>query len=624
MRREDLFEAIGMVEESRLARCEKHRNPSVVTHREGSEMKNISTKRNPMPRIWILAAILAAMVFLMGCAVVYALKMENLWIGDSKGDKPVFGEDGISILGSETVEQQVLTLAGLKGTAGYRAAVEWYEFKREYDPDKGLYAQLVNQGQLPEFPAEYDGYSLYSREMQDTLDSILKKNGLKPQGARLNFRTVNNLCEALGIERIQTTENQVAVNVNGGSCYAGGNFHLLLKFDLLDTAGIELDNTSGSLMWNRKDCFSEDMITMEATEDWKEWNYTTVSGYQTLIIRSNSDSRGWILCDRGEAILALQIETIKELWSNADGKTWADRLYLTDAQMELIADAIDFGIKPRIATQEDVDNQIQMTNAVTQNGYTVELKSIVTDGAVAHITLSITAPEGTIISRTTREGHEHEPYHIDTSNFARLTPEAGKVGSGSAGMKPREDGDGLDNTQDFVIEAVLSMQDGSKPFALGSTWILRLEDLIHTYYDTQRYTMVEEMLAEGEWVFRFTIDESHGSQDQIEFVQDPVAAKVITGYKADGTEVYNDITVTSFTLNTMSATVMCDCQFAPELTNNGNFAIFAVMKDGSRIQLFSSGGSVGVQHLEPEKIIDLEQVDHILLGDGTRLMPVAG
>ena len=114
--------------------------------------------------------------------------------------------------------------------------------------------------------------------MKDALDSILKKNGLKPQGARLNFRTVNNLCEALGIERIQTTENQVAVNVNGGSCYAGGNFHLLLKFDLPDTAGIELDNTSGSLMWNRKNCFSEDMITMEATEDWKEWNYTTVSG----------------------------------------------------------------------------------------------------------------------------------------------------------------------------------------------------------------------------------------------------------------------------------------------------------------------------------------------------------
>ena len=115
MRREDLFEAIGMMEESRLARCEKHRNPPVVTHREDSNMKHgkysTNTKRHSMPRIWLIAAIIAAMVLMMGCAIVYALKMENLWIGGSKGDKLVFGNDGTSIIGTESVDQQVLTLA---------------------------------------------------------------------------------------------------------------------------------------------------------------------------------------------------------------------------------------------------------------------------------------------------------------------------------------------------------------------------------------------------------------------------------------------------------------------------------------------------------------------------------
>ena len=74
MRREDLFEAIGMVEESRLARCEMHRNPSAVTHREDSKMKygkySTNTKRKGMPRIWVIAAIIAAMVLMMGCAWV--------------------------------------------------------------------------------------------------------------------------------------------------------------------------------------------------------------------------------------------------------------------------------------------------------------------------------------------------------------------------------------------------------------------------------------------------------------------------------------------------------------------------------------------------------------------------
>lgn len=573
----------------------------------------------PAKRMWLIAAIITVMVFMMGCAIVYALKMENLWIADSSGDKLIIGDDGITIIGTESVDQQVLTLAGLKGTAAYKAAMEWYEFEQEYDPDHSIYAELVNEGQIPEFPDAYNGYNLYSQEMKDTLDGILKKNGLNLQGARLDFRTIKNMCEALGIDRIQTTENNVIVNVDTGGCYESGNFHLLLKFDLPDAAENEIDNTTGTLMWNRKDCFSEDMITIEETGDWKEWNYATASGYQTVIIRSESDTRGWVICDRGEAILALQIEAIKELWNNVDGKTWADKLYLTDTQMEQIADAINFGINPRIATQEDVDNQPQASNSATQDGYTVELKSVVTDGAVAHITLRITAPEGTIISRTTREGHENEPYHIDTANLGRLTPMEGKVGSGSAGMNPKEDGDGLDNTQDFVIEAEMSMMDGSKPFAIGSTWTIRLEDLIHTYYDTERYTVVEELLAEGEWVFQFTIDESHGDQGEIEFVDEPIVTKAVVGFKADGTDVYNDVTITSFSLHSLSATVRCEGRSAPDLTNNYDRAIYVVMKDGSKIQLYSSSGAVGVQHLTPEKTIDLEQVDHILLADGTKL-----
>lgn len=583
------------------------------------EAKNKTNNHHPAKRMWLIAAIITVMVFMMGCAIVYALKMENLWIADSNGDKLIIGDDGITIIGTESVEQQVLTLAGLKGTPAYKAAMEWYEFKQEYDPDHSIYAELVNNDKIPEFPDAYDGYNLYSQEMKDALDGILKKNGLNLQGARLDFRTIKNMCEALGIDRIQATENNVIVNVDTGGCYESGNFHLLLKFDLPDAAENEIDNTTGTLMWNRKDCFSDDMITIEATGDWKEWNYTTASGYQTLIIRSESDTRGWVICDRGEAILALQIEAIKELWNNVDGKTWADKLYLTDAQMEQIADAINFGINPRIATQEDVDNQPQASNSATQDGYTVELKSVVTDGAVACITLRITAPEGTIISRTTREGHENEPYHIDTANLGRLTPMEGKVGSGSAGMNPKEDGDGLDNTQDFVIEAEMSMLDGSKPFAIGSTWTIRLEDLIHTYYDTERYTMVEELLAEGEWVFQFTIDESHGDQSEIEFVDEPVVTKAVVGFKADGTDVYNDVTITSFSLHSMSATVLCEGRSAPDLTNNFDRAIYVVMKDGSKIQLYSSSGAVGAQHLTPEKTIDLEQVDHILLADGTKL-----
>ncbi len=85
MRREDLFIAIGMVDDDRLARCENNRNPSEVAYREDSKMKNggiysTKSKRNGMPRVWLIAAIITAMVFMLGCA----------WVAIKLAESPLF------------------------------------------------------------------------------------------------------------------------------------------------------------------------------------------------------------------------------------------------------------------------------------------------------------------------------------------------------------------------------------------------------------------------------------------------------------------------------------------------------------------------------------------------------
>ena len=44
------------------------------------EAKKKTISHHPAKRMWLIAAIITVMVFLMGCAIVYALKIENLWI----------------------------------------------------------------------------------------------------------------------------------------------------------------------------------------------------------------------------------------------------------------------------------------------------------------------------------------------------------------------------------------------------------------------------------------------------------------------------------------------------------------------------------------------------------------
>lgn len=559
----------------------------------------------------LIAALIGLMVFLMGCAV-YVLKRQDLNLGQEKVTYDIFDDDTMEYLGQETYTQEVFTLAGLEGTPGYLASMEWFNFKQSYDPDYRILETV--KGHYPEFPAEYDAYGLYSQEMKDALDTILQKHSLKPMGTCLEFRTLRNMLSALGIEKFQTAENQVTTNVDIGYCYENGNFGLTLNFAWPEAAENELDATWGNLRWNRNDCFSDDLFAIRETPDWREWNYRTTSGTDVLIIRADSDWRGWIICKRNDGILSLQVETRHDLWNNVDGKTWADELFLTDKQMEQLADAIDFGIQPRIATQEDVKNQPDAPDAATQDGYTLKVKSVETDGWIARITLSVTAPEGTIISRNPTPGFEQEGFHIGPTNLDNFNPATGRETGGSGGWNVQEDGDGLDNTQDLVIEARRTMEDGSAPFTSGKTWVIRFEDLVGSYWDSQNSKNVEEHLATGEWTFEINFNESNGDYNEIELLTAPIEVGVSTGWKPDGTDVVENVTVNSIKLRKYSLTITHD---GPDYTDfsfiNGQ-KMCAVMKDGSEIEILGSS-----QVYQAYGAIDFEQLAYIQLADGTKL-----
>lgn len=78
MRREDLFDAIGMVNEDRLIRCEKHRNPSTATHRKDSEMHiGKHGRTGHINRVWLIAAIITLVTALMGSAIVKLVSMRT-------------------------------------------------------------------------------------------------------------------------------------------------------------------------------------------------------------------------------------------------------------------------------------------------------------------------------------------------------------------------------------------------------------------------------------------------------------------------------------------------------------------------------------------------------------------
>ena len=106
MNSNDLFDIIGETPER------------YVLDAANVNTKVISTGKRSPKRVWLIAAIIAAMVFLMGCAVVYILSLDQMILGtDYVEDQP-----GV------TEPRTRLSLQGYVGSPSYQAAKEWYDF----------------------------------------------------------------------------------------------------------------------------------------------------------------------------------------------------------------------------------------------------------------------------------------------------------------------------------------------------------------------------------------------------------------------------------------------------------------------------------------------------------------
>ena len=82
MKEKRMFQALGSVSDKFI---EEMYGPN--------EAQQKRTGRHPAGRMWLIAAIVAAMVLLMGCAV-YVLKMQDMKLGDETLYYDIFSDEG--------------------------------------------------------------------------------------------------------------------------------------------------------------------------------------------------------------------------------------------------------------------------------------------------------------------------------------------------------------------------------------------------------------------------------------------------------------------------------------------------------------------------------------------------
>ena len=542
--------------------------------------------RRPIRRPLLIAAVIALLLLLVGCAAVYVLKMEHVKISSGTDQRDYSLVDGVYVKDPHTVSTTTLSMAGLKGSNAYKACADFYAYETEL---------RTNASASGDWAGYDDAINAKAQELAE-------QYGLKPEGQPLTFRTTRNLCDALGVERFVRDSQDVSIDISQGFCRDSGNFFVLLSFAFPEDQGYEVTYTSGALYWNRQDTFSREYFTLEDRGDWVERNYTTSAGNTVLILTSPSQERGYIICDRGDALMTVWLDVNPELLSEDAGVVSAEYQHMTEKQLNMVADALDFAIQPNVPTQADVDAQAAPPQEATQNGYTLKLKSVETDGYVAQILIGITAPEDIVLST-------EKPLHF--ANWRGMLVPADGSEAAFGPVNTLDDGDGKANTIDVLLTQSVTAKNTDAPFAAGSTWTLYLVDLV--------YSSTDETLTEGEWQFPLSFGADNCDDRELELLTSPILMKAGTGWLPDGTDVVMEFPVSSFKLRKFSSKIVRDTaaeteeQRAESYTDfyrwNGHF-ICVVMKDGTRIELWDQ---------ENDSAIDLTQVDYVLLPDGTKL-----
>ena len=616
MNGEDLFRGLNYVNAKFIDEAE------TVTQLQGE--KKILSLRRPV----LIAAIIAMLLMLVGCAVVYVLRMKEIHIGQQQTYQDVFEYDpdtgeAIAYVGLETVTEEVLTLAGIQGSRNYRAAQEWFAFKQEYDPDHSIIIELQSEGRVPEFPAEYAAYNIYTQEMKDKLDEIVEKYDLKLIGQTVPFRTEELVCKALGLEDIIVPGSNAVMDLDYAGYQECGNLNMDFTVSIPGDAEHADQKTSCHVYYMHKDAFTEDVISLGEMETWEEWNYTTASGEEVLIFRSPEDWRGYIFCDMPNYTVTLRYTFIHEMYGNdADGNMTIDREFMTDQQIERLADTIDFSIEPKLIDRwENLTNQTAGSGQAI-DGYSIELKDVYSDGNNAVITLAITAPEGVNLQE-----YNGYPISLQPGNrwgfFEQISEGSSNVGGGYGS---EDDGDGKANTQNVILNysaGTEQMRDGECPFSEGKVWSIYWQDIYATYLNEQTNEPEKYLLAEGTWSIDVVFEDV--TVEELELITEPLKTKVAYGWDLQGNDVYQDTVITSFILRPMSASIICDMEHAaPDFLTVGDRCVYVVMKDGSKVAFHGDSAGSGIQNLQTDTPIDLKQVSYLLLPDGTKLMVPQG
>lgn len=331
----DLLNALGRVQDTYVV--------SAGDFRENRDQP----RRLALRRAWLIAALIALLLMLVGCAVVYVLRMQDMKVGEYSFYVPMEYDENGNVIPVES--QEPITLLSLQVT-NMEALAEWVEFTNTYDQDLAIAHEAdmaAKSGSPWDIPENYHlTYGCYSQEMVDKLNEIVKKYDLKLLSSYipLNYYENSVLLNSLGLNGLVYANPSVQVE------YWDGDFHLEGTFDLnmyisMDMGDWKWERGSASFRYSLKDYFDPLTGGMLESIDYTQWDYTRKDGKKVLLVLNEVTAR--IYADLPDAFISIYLDP--EILVDSE------QVPMTQTALQQLAELFNLSVQPQPTTMEQVE-----------------------------------------------------------------------------------------------------------------------------------------------------------------------------------------------------------------------------------------------------------------------------
>jgi len=161
-------------------------------------------------------------------------------------------------------------------------------------------------------------------------------------------------------------------------------------------------------------------------------------------------------------------------------------------------------------------NEQKINEGKTENGWTVELRSTMKMGDCAYIIIGITAPETVNLEPRVKDDHLLDTFTPGNSGMSGAMNGGQELVTCSDGVflssiltTWEEDGDGFDNTKNYVIKIYPDLgKSTTDPFGPDAQYSIYMEDIVREYEDEEYRQELLDTKYKGDYGVMFTPEET--------------------------------------------------------------------------------------------------------------------